>query len=62
MKFLTTKKIAAGIEDVIKESNDFITLVSPYIKLSQEYLEWLHEAAETGVKVLIICGKKRTVT
>jgi hypothetical protein len=61
VEFLTTKKIAAGIEDIIKNANTRIFLISPYIKLSKEYIEWLEEAVERDVDIVIIYGKQKDI-
>lgn len=60
-RFLTTKHIAAGIDDIIKESITLIIVVSPFLKLSQEYIERLQEAGDRNVSVLVIYGKQQSI-
>ena len=58
MKFLTTKGIAACIESIIKDSNDFIVIACPFLKIDDSYIERIKEAIRNNVKVFIIYGKK----
>lgn len=58
MDFLTTKSIAACIEDIIKESNKFVTIVTPYLKIDETYIDRLNDACSRNVKIKIIYGKK----
>lgn len=56
-EFLTTKGIQSNIEAIITEAKKKIVLVSPFIKLSDYYLDCLTRAAERGVTIIIIYGK-----
>jgi phosphatidylserine/phosphatidylglycerophosphate/cardiolipin synthase-like enzyme len=60
-KFCTTKGISAHIDNIIKEADVFITLVTPFIKLSSEYIERLKEAAKKGVLVRLLYGKEERI-
>ena len=51
MKFLTTKQISGEIERIIREANNFIILISPYVQLSQLYVERLLEAEQNKTKI-----------
>ncbi|MFA8299796.1 MAG: phospholipase D family protein [Hyphomicrobiales bacterium] len=56
-EFLTTLGTSNKIEGVIMESKKSLTLVSPYLKLTQIFLERLSDAARRGVNITIIYGK-----
>ena len=58
MKFLTTKGIAASIEELIRDARQFIVLVSPYLKVDKTYIERLREADRVNVKIYLVFGKK----
>ncbi|MBQ2080412.1 MAG: hypothetical protein II461_01445, partial [Treponema sp.] len=58
VKFLTTKGIAAGIEDIIQDAKQFITIICPYVKVDKTYIDRLHEADRKGIAIQIVFGKK----
>lgn len=58
MKFLTTKGIAAGIEEIFRNANNFIFVVCPYMKVDRAYIDRLHEAEQRNVKIDLIFGKE----
>lgn len=58
MKFLTTKGIAASIEDIIKNSKEYIYIISPYVKIDDSYIERLYEAEKNGIDISLIFGKE----
>ena len=55
--FLTTKGIAFYIEQIIINSKQSLTLVTPYLKLSKTFVERLLDADKKGVKITLIYGK-----
>jgi len=57
MQFLTTKQISGEIERVIREAQKFIILISPYIQISEQYLERLRDAEGRRVKIHIVFRK-----
>jgi len=57
MQFLTTKQISGEIERVIREAQKFVILISPYIQISDTYLERLQEAGSRKVKIHIVFRK-----
>lgn len=59
MDFLTTKGIAASIEKVFRTADDFIVIVSPYVKVDKTYIDRLHEADNNGVSIYLIFGKEK---
>lgn len=57
-KFLTTIGIQYHIEELIKSTKKELVLVTPYLKLSQNYFERISYAAEKkGIKITLIYGK-----
>lgn len=56
-KFLTTVGTSFYIEQIIINSTDSLTLVTPYLKLSQNLLERLSDAEKEGVKITLVYGK-----
>jgi len=58
MKFLTTKQISGEIERIIREANNFIIIISPYVKVSQLYIDRLIGAERNNVKVHFVFGKE----
>lgn len=57
-KFLTTSAIAYHIENIIREANRHLILVTPYLKLTKNLFERLKDASNKGVKVILIFGKE----
>ena len=55
--FLTTKSIQSNIEQIIKDAHKKIVVVSPFIKLSDYYMDNLTYAAKRGVVIKIVYGK-----
>ena len=58
MEFLTTKGIAASIEKIIRNADNFIAIVSPYVKVDKTYIERLLEAERNDVDIHIVFGKE----
>ena len=54
MEFLTTKGIAASIEKIIRDANEFVIIVSPYLQIDQTYIDRLVQAEKENVRVSII--------
>jgi phosphatidylserine/phosphatidylglycerophosphate/cardiolipin synthase-like enzyme len=59
MRFLTTKQISGEIERVIREANNFIIIISPYVNVSNMYIERLLEAEKNNVKTHFVFGKEQ---
>ncbi|MFA8301185.1 MAG: phospholipase D family protein [Hyphomicrobiales bacterium] len=57
-KFLTTKKTSSEIEDLMIRARKFLILISPYLKLSNTYVQRLKEAASRGVRIIFVYGKE----
>tara|TARA_R100000935_G_scaffold29362_1_gene49662 strand:+ start:18457 stop:19152 length:696 start_codon:yes stop_codon:yes gene_type:complete len=56
-KFLTTNGISSYIENIIKDAKKEVYLVSPYLQLSQSFVERLQDAQDHNVKITIVYGK-----
>ena len=56
-KFLTTTGISYYIEKVISEASKSITLVIPYLKLTNQLIERLNDAEKQNLKLTVIYGK-----
>lgn len=59
MQFLTTKQISGEIERIIRDADNFLILISPYVKISQMYLDRLVEAEKRNVKIFFVFGKEQ---
>lgn len=57
-KFLTTSQITAEIETIIIDAEERLVLVSPYIKISELFIERLRTTTEKDIEIIIIYGKK----
>ena len=55
--FLTTTKISAELEDLIKHAEYSIVLISPYVKVNQKLQDFIRDADGRGVKIMLIYGK-----
>ncbi len=58
MEFLTTKGIAANIERIIRNAKEFIAIITPYVRIDEQYICRLHDAERNGVKITLIFGKE----
>lgn len=57
-KYLTTSGISAELENIIKDSKKYLTIISPYLKLSDRVKELLNDKNREKVDVRIIFGKQ----
>ncbi len=57
IKFLTTDQISSEITNIIKNAGSQITLITPYLKLSDILVERLKDAGRQGKKINLIYGK-----
>ena len=57
-KFLTTTGVSHEIENIIKGAKNKLALVSPYLKLSQNFYDRLRDADKKNVAILIVYGKE----
>ena len=56
-KFLTTKGVAAKIEDIIRRAKKKVVIVSPFLQISDAFFQRLIEADSSGIVVYIVYGK-----
>ena len=58
--FLTTKEIAAGLQNIIQDARQQLLLISPYIKVDRQIKERLVARADSGsgLSISIIYGKE----
>ena len=56
-KFLTTNWVSSYIEEIIINAKKEVYLVSPYLQLSQSFVERLQDAQDHNVKITIVFGK-----
>jgi len=57
-KFLNTRKAVAAIEDLIKEAEEKLILISPYLKLSKDFKELLTYRNSKDKITTVIFGKQ----
>lgn len=57
-KFLTTTGSAHQIEEVIRDAKESLTLVTPYLKLSKNFIQRLRDANDDGIKITLVYGKE----
>ena len=57
IRFLTTHGVASEIERVIAEAHKSLTLVTPYLKISNLLFERLADAERRGVPTILVYGK-----
>ena len=57
-KFLTTNRISAELEDIIRLAQDDIMLISPYLKVNQRLQDFIQDADRRRVRFTLIYGKQ----
>lgn len=57
VQFLTTTGISNAIETIIRKAENKLVLVSPYLQLSQIFLERIQNADERVNEIILIYGK-----
>lgn len=58
-EFLTTHGVANGIDTIMRKAGEFVFLVSPYLKLSNNFYSRLKDLESKGVQVYYVYGKKQ---
>ncbi|TFG26069.1 MAG: hypothetical protein EU533_00010 [Promethearchaeota archaeon] len=56
-KFLTTSETTGKIEKLIREAKEELTLITPFLKLTQNFQERLIDADKRGCPINIVYGK-----
>ena len=59
VEFLTTEGVSDRLTNIIREAEEFIWLVSPFINPSDRLKERIYDAQKAGVQVNLIYGKKQ---
>lgn len=57
-KVIPTRGISHRIEEIISKAEKKIILVTPFLKITQEYYTRLIQASEKGVEITVLYGKK----
>lgn len=58
IKFLTTLEASAKVEKIIRQAKNELILITPFLKLSNLFLERLKDADNRGVRIKLVYGKK----
>jgi phosphatidylserine/phosphatidylglycerophosphate/cardiolipin synthase-like enzyme len=58
-EFLTTTNTSARLENIIREANERLVLVSPYVQINPRLFENLKDANKRRVKITLIYGKDK---
>ena len=56
-KFLTTTEISAALDNLIKNAQNEIILISPYVKVNQRLQNVIQDADRRGVQFWLLYGK-----
>lgn len=62
VKFLDSDGIKSELSKILKKSNDFIYLVSPYLSIIERYRAIVEDAANQGIEIHVIYGKNEMKT
>jgi len=58
VKFLTTLEASAKVEKIIREAKNELTIITPFLKLSNLFLERFRDAENRGVRIKLVYGKR----
>lgn len=58
VEFLTTSRISDQLEQIIRNAEECLVIVSPYLKVDPRIIEHLEDAAKRGVAIQVIHGKR----
>ena len=58
IKFLTTQGLNYYLEELLKNANSKITLISPFLKLQRRIKEILLDKKQQGVEIIFVCRAK----
>ena len=53
--FLTTKGSLSKIEDVIRDADKALTVITPFVQISEDFARRLRDADERGVQIRLVC-------
>lgn len=57
-KYEDTRGISAKISSIFKNADTFLYIVSPYLKVPDDLMEYIQDRTDHSVKVIILYGKK----
>jgi len=58
VKFLTTLEASAKVEKIIREAKNELIVITPFLKLSNLFLERFRDAENRGVRIKLVYGKR----
>ncbi|OEU65201.1 MAG: hypothetical protein BA863_13080 [Desulfovibrio sp. S3730MH75] len=58
IKFVTTQGINYHLEELLKDAQKEIIIVTPYVKINFRLREILQQKKKSGVNIIIVCRKK----
>lgn len=58
VKFLTTLEASAKVEKIIREVKNELIVITPFLKLSNLFLERFRDAENRGVRIKLVYGKR----
>jgi len=58
VKFLTTLEASAKVEKIIREAKNEVTIITPFLKLSNLFLDRFRDAEKRGVRIKLVYGKR----
>ena len=56
-KFLTTHSTASEIDNIIRNAQGWLVIISPYINVTPIFLERLRDAGGKEIKIMVVYGK-----
>ena len=59
VEFLTTEGVSDRLTNILREANEFVWLVSPFINPGDRLKERIDDTQKTGVRMSLIYGKKQ---
>lgn len=58
VEFLDSDGIRNALSRILKRSNEFIYLISPYVNVSERYRAIIKDASDLGREIVLVYGKK----
>ena len=62
VEFLTTQGTSYHLENIIINANNWLILISPYLNITENFLQRLQDADRRKVKICIVYGKDKLKT
>ena len=57
-KFLRTQDVSAQIAEIIRHADDFVVLISPFVKINDVLYSYLKDADRKDIKITLVFGKE----